>query len=81
MENDEHCDFKKLRSLLIRTHMHDLIATTEEIHYETYRTNRLKQSADLSIDPNAMSKYLSTQYSFMLAHQYAVESGRSLNTK
>lgn len=34
VENDEHCDFKKLRSLLIRTHMLDLIQTTEEVHYE-----------------------------------------------
>merc|ERR1712137_49349 len=37
VENEEHCDFKKLRSLLIRTHMLDLINTTEEIHYENYR--------------------------------------------
>lgn len=37
VENDDHCDFKKLRSLLIRTHMLDLITTTEEIHYENYR--------------------------------------------
>ncbi|CAD6587411.1 MAG: hypothetical protein CYPHOPRED_003911 [Cyphobasidiales sp. Tagirdzhanova-0007] len=37
VENEEHCDFKKLRSLLIRTHMLDLITTTEELQYETYR--------------------------------------------
>ncbi|CAH7686045.1 Septin-domain-containing protein [Phakopsora pachyrhizi] len=37
VENEEHCDFKKLRSLLIRTHMLDLISTTEEVHYENYR--------------------------------------------
>ncbi|KAG2197683.1 hypothetical protein INT46_008338 [Mucor plumbeus] len=37
VENDDHCDFKKLRSLLIRTHMLDLITTTEENHYENYR--------------------------------------------
>ena len=34
VENEEHCDFKKLRSILIRTHMLDLIQTTEEQHYE-----------------------------------------------
>jgi cell division control protein 12 len=34
VENESHCDFKKLRSLLIRTHMLDLIQTTEELHYE-----------------------------------------------
>ncbi|KMU73219.1 septin-7 [Coccidioides immitis RMSCC 3703] len=32
VENEEHCDFKKLRSILIRTHMLDLIHTTEEQH-------------------------------------------------
>lgn len=42
VENEEHCDFKKLRSLLIRTHMLDLIATTEEGHYEAYRTAQME---------------------------------------
>ncbi|KAG0168361.1 hypothetical protein DFQ28_006697 [Apophysomyces sp. BC1034] len=37
VENEDHCDFKKLRNLLIRSHMHDLISTTEETHYECYR--------------------------------------------
>jgi len=37
VENEDHCDFKKLRQLLIRTHMLDLISSTEETHYETYR--------------------------------------------
>lgn len=42
VENEEHCDFKKLRSLLIRTHMLDLITTTEEGHYESYRTTQME---------------------------------------
>ncbi|KAI7833334.1 putative CDC12-septin [Kickxella alabastrina] len=42
VENDQHCDFKKLRSLLIRTHMLDLISTTEEVHYDKYRTTQMK---------------------------------------
>ncbi|VEU20034.1 DEKNAAC100703 [Brettanomyces naardenensis] len=37
VENDQHCDFRKLRSLLLRTNMLDLILSTREIHYETYR--------------------------------------------
>ncbi|KAI9314577.1 Septin-domain-containing protein [Dichotomocladium elegans] len=41
VENESHCDFKKLRNLLIRTHMLDLITTTEEIHYETYRQQQM----------------------------------------
>jgi len=42
VENEEHCDFKKLRSLLIRTHMLDLISTTEETHYENYRQQQME---------------------------------------
>ncbi|KAI0239387.1 Septin spn4 [Massospora cicadina] len=30
VENDEHCDFRKLRNLLIRTNMLDLIMSTDE---------------------------------------------------
>jgi cell division control protein 12 len=41
VENDNHCDFKKLRNLLIRTHMLDLITTTEELHYEHYRQKEM----------------------------------------
>ncbi|KAL7325485.1 Septin spn4 [Mucor circinelloides] len=41
VENDDHCDFKKLRNLLIRTHMLELISTTEDIHYEYYRQQQM----------------------------------------
>ncbi|KAL6722149.1 Septin spn4 [Lecanora helva] len=42
VENEDHCDFKKLRSILIRTHMLDLIHTTEEAHYEAYRAQQME---------------------------------------
>lgn len=42
VDNEAHCDFRKLRSLLIRTHMLDLIHTTEEGHYETYRQAQME---------------------------------------
>ncbi|RMZ68242.1 cell division control 12 [Pyrenophora seminiperda CCB06] len=42
VENEEHCDFKKLRAILIRTHMLDLIHTTEENHYEAYRAGQME---------------------------------------
>lgn len=42
VENEEHCDFKKLRSVLIRNHMLDLIHTTEENHYEVYRAQQME---------------------------------------
>lgn len=42
VENEEHCDFKKLRAVLVRAHMLDLIHTTEENHYETYRGQQME---------------------------------------
>ena len=42
VENEDHCDFKKLRSLLIRTHMLDLMTSTEEYHYENYRQQQME---------------------------------------
>lgn len=42
VENEHHCDFKKLRSLLIRTHMLDLITNMEELHYENYRQTQME---------------------------------------
>ena len=42
VENENHCDFRKLRSLLIRTYMLDLISTTEDLHYENYRQAQME---------------------------------------
>ncbi|ORY03964.1 putative CDC12-septin [Basidiobolus meristosporus CBS 931.73] len=44
VENDSHCDFRKLRDLLIRTHMYDLINTTEEVHYTKYRSSLMNNN-------------------------------------
>lgn len=43
MENENHCDFTKLREMLIRTNMEDLRDTTHGKHYELYRKDRLKE--------------------------------------
>merc|ERR1712111_204950 len=43
VENENHCDFTRLREMLIRTNMEDLIDTTHARHYELYRKDRLKQ--------------------------------------
>lgn len=42
MDNESHCDFRKLRSLLLRVHMLDLVSTTEETHYEAYRQTQME---------------------------------------
>ena len=56
MENDSHCDFTKLREMLIRTNMEDLRDTTHSKHYEVYRKDRLQQVnlilSNVNSDPN-----------------------------
>jgi len=43
VENENHCDFTRLREMLIRTNMEDLCDATHARHYELYRKDRLKQ--------------------------------------
>jgi len=43
VENENHCDFTRLREMLIRTNMEDLCDSTHSRHYELYRKDRLKQ--------------------------------------
>merc|ERR1712080_664559 len=43
VENENHCDFTRLREMLIRTNMEDLCDSTHSKHYELYRKDRLKQ--------------------------------------
>lgn len=51
VENEEHCDFKKLRNLLIRRHMNDLIIQTQDSHYENYRSAKLAAQGRSDDDP------------------------------
>lgn len=44
VENDQHCDFKKLRSLLLRTNLLDLVLSTNELHFEAFRSVKLGDS-------------------------------------
>ncbi|XP_041707601.1 septin-5-like [Coregonus clupeaformis] len=37
VENQSHCDFVKLRIMLIRTHLHDVKDISCDCHYENYR--------------------------------------------
>lgn len=43
VDNENHSDFVKLREMLIRTNMHDLIESTHNKHYEVYRKTRLAE--------------------------------------
>lgn len=41
VDNEDHCDFVKLRQMLIHTHMEELREYTNEHLYEDYRTEKL----------------------------------------
>ncbi|KAI4884302.1 hypothetical protein NFI96_025722, partial [Prochilodus magdalenae] len=43
VENPEHNDFLKLRTMLV-THMQDLQEVTQDLHYENFRSERLKRA-------------------------------------
>lgn len=41
VDNEDHCDFVKLRQMLVRTHMEELKEHTNEVLYERYRSEKL----------------------------------------
>ena len=41
VDNEEHCDFVKLRQMLIRTYMEELREYTNDVLYENWRTEKL----------------------------------------
>ncbi|KAJ3393583.1 hypothetical protein HDU92_007622 [Lobulomyces angularis] len=45
VDNEDHCDFVKLRQMLIRTHMEELKEYTNEVLYESFRTQKLAAGA------------------------------------
>ncbi|KPP62455.1 septin-5-like [Scleropages formosus] len=54
VENQSHCDFVKLRNMLIRTHMHDLKDVTCDVHYENYRAQCIQQMTSKLTQENRM---------------------------
>ncbi|GAB1318911.1 Cell division control protein 3 [Madurella fahalii] len=55
VDNEEHCDFVKLRQMLIRTHMEELKEHTNNILYENYRTDKLI-AMGVSQDPSVFKE-------------------------
>ncbi|XP_027269627.1 septin-14 [Cricetulus griseus] len=52
VENENHCDFVKLRDLLLCTNMEDLKDQTHTQHYECYRSSRLQKLGFNDTGPN-----------------------------
>ncbi|KAK1782472.1 Septin-domain-containing protein [Copromyces sp. CBS 386.78] len=55
VDNEEHCDFVKLRQMLIRTHMEELKEHTNNVLYENYRTDKLI-AMGVSQDPSVFKE-------------------------
>ncbi|KAL9534076.1 Cell division control protein [Sphaerulina musiva] len=55
VDNEEHCDFVKLRQMLIRTHMEDLKEHTNNYLYENYRSDKLT-SMGVAQDPSVFKE-------------------------
>lgn len=62
VENENHCDFVKLREMLIRTNMEDMREKTHTRHYELYRQKRLEQMGFTDVDSE--NKPVSFQQTF-----------------
>ncbi|XP_051514227.1 septin-8-B isoform X1 [Myxocyprinus asiaticus] len=52
VENESHCDFVKLREMLIRVNMLDLREQTHARHYELYRRCKLEEMGFKDTDPD-----------------------------
>ncbi|CAH3198284.1 unnamed protein product, partial [Porites evermanni] len=67
VENENHCDFVKLREMLVRTNMQDLIDKTHSQHFELYRRKRLE---DMGFnDGDGETKQVSLQETYELRRQ------------
>ncbi|RUS25686.1 Septin-domain-containing protein [Jimgerdemannia flammicorona] len=55
VDNEEHCDFVKLRQMLIRTHMEELKEYTNDVLYENYRTEKL-MAMGIQQDPSVFKE-------------------------
>ncbi|XP_059162950.1 septin-11-like isoform X2 [Physella acuta] len=56
VENENHCDFVKLREMLIRTNMEDLREVTHSKHYELYRQHKLEEMGFSDSESKSLSE-------------------------
>uniref|UniRef100_A0A2K5Q562 Septin n=1 Tax=Cebus imitator TaxID=2715852 RepID=A0A2K5Q562_CEBIM len=61
-ENEAHCDFVKLREMLIRVNMEDLREQTHTRHYELYRRCKLEEMGFKDTDPDSKPFSLQETY-------------------
>ncbi|XP_072040679.1 septin-11-like [Amphiura filiformis] len=71
VENENHCDFVKLREMLIRTNMEDLIEQTHTRHYELYRRCKLEEMGFMDTAPD--NKPISLQETYEAKRQEHIQ--------
>ncbi|XP_029917551.1 septin-8-A isoform X3 [Myripristis murdjan] len=62
VENENHCDFLKLREMLLRVNMEDLREQTHTRHYELYRRCKLEEMGFRDTDPDSQPFSLQEMY-------------------
>ncbi|ELR61231.1 Septin-10, partial [Bos mutus] len=62
VENENHCDFVKLREMLICTNMEDLRDQTHTRHYELYRRRKLEEMGFMDVGPENQPLSLQETY-------------------
>uniref|UniRef100_A0A8C3I945 Septin 6 n=1 Tax=Chrysemys picta bellii TaxID=8478 RepID=A0A8C3I945_CHRPI len=79
VENETHCDFVKLREMLIRVNMEDLREQTHTRHYELYRRCKLEEMGFKDTDPD--SKPFSCTKSLIVSRSCIRMKKRSWRTR
>ena len=76
VENENHCDFVKLREMLLRTNMQDLIEKTHEKHYELYRKEKMEQKGFKDGEDSIQEAYQNKRDEYMASLQKKEEKIR-----
>ncbi|KAI3405952.2 CDC10 [Candida oxycetoniae] len=71
IEDVSQCEFVFLRDFLTRTHLQDLIETTNLIHYETFRAKQLIALKENASNPNRQSQ-INSQQQHSVQHQQTI---------
>lgn len=75
VENPSHCDFVKLRTMLIRTHMHDLKDITSDGHYENYRAQCIQTMTRCVVLASYDEGFFSTEILFYSVSSSSLHHG------
>lgn len=76
VENENHCDFVKLREMLLRTNMQDLIEKTHQKHYELYRKEKMEQKGFKDGEDSIQEAYQNKREEYMQKLQKKEETIR-----